>query len=309
MKKNNMSKKTGNKAINRKSFIGKTAAGLGALAIPFKKAEASFFDTFFQNHYVEMSKEEVKSVIDRMEKEYSEKYGKKVTIDTTAPLPGVKFGYGLDLSRCVGCRRCVYACVDENNQSRDPQIHYISVVRMKKNEKGVTDLENGTKYYEPEKVPEEGFMYVPIACMQCENSPCTKACPTQATWKEKDGVVAIDYDYCIGCRFCMAACPYGARKMNWGNPYLPADEVNPNMHYLGNRPRHKGCVEKCTWCLQRTRKGLYPACHQVCPVGARKFGNMLDPNSEIRYCLDNKRVFRLKEELNTKPTFFYFFSS
>jgi molybdopterin-containing oxidoreductase family iron-sulfur binding subunit len=106
----------------------------------------------------------------------------------------------------------------------------------------------------------------------------------------------------------MAACPYGARSFNWGRPNVPKDKLNPTMHYLGNRPRYKGIVEKCTFCVQRSREGRYPACVEVCPVGARKFGNLLDATSEIRYILKHKRVFRLKEELNTNPKFFYFFS-
>jgi molybdopterin-containing oxidoreductase family iron-sulfur binding subunit len=79
------------------------------------------------------------------------------------------------------------------------------------------------------------------------------------------------------------------------------------MHVLGNRPRNRGVVEKCTFCIQRTRKGLYPACVEICPVGARKFGNLNDPDGEIRYILENKRVYILKEEVNTKPRFYYFF--
>ena len=105
----------------------------------------------------------------------------------------------------------------------------------------------------------------------------------------------------------MAACPYGARHFNWGEPNLPAEELNAEMHYLGNRPRMKGVVEKCTFCVQRTREGKYPACVEICPVGARKFGNLLDPESEVRYILENKRVLVLKQELNTQPKFYYFF--
>ena len=222
-------------------------------------------------------------------------------------MPGVLFGYGLDLSRCIGCRRCVYACVEENNQSRDPQIHWISVLRFKKGEKWV-DLIESEKYYNPEMVPEQGYFYMPVQCQQCENPPCVRACPTQATWKEPDGIVVIDYNWCIGCRYCMAACPYGARHFNWTDPGRKSGEINPQTHYLGNRPRYKGVVEKCTFCIQRTRNGRYPACVEACPVGARKFGNLLDPNSEIRYAIEHKRVFRLKEDLNTYPKFYYFFA-
>jgi Fe-S-cluster-containing dehydrogenase component len=117
----------------------------------------------------------------------------------------------------------------------------------------------------------------------------------------------IDYDWCIGCRYCMAACPYGARHFNWSEPGLESDQINPDTHFLGNRPRPHGVVEKCTFCIQRTRKGRYPACVEVCPVGARKFGNLLDPESEIRYVMKHKRTFVLKADLATRPKFFYFY--
>jgi len=249
----------------------------------------------------------LRQLVRDMEKEYSEKYGKQVAVSDAGPMPGVVFGYALDISRCIGCRRCVYACSEENNQSRDPQVHWIRVLQMDK-EHGV-DFAHADAYYQPEEVPQEGHFYVPVSCQQCQNAPCTKVCPTGATWTEKDGIVVIDYDWCIGCRCCMAACPYGARHFNWKTPGLPQAEVNPSMHYLGNRPRPRGVVEKCTFCIQRVRAGRYPACVEVCPVGARKFGNLLDPDSEIRYIIDHKRVMVLKEELNTMPKFFYFYGT
>jgi molybdopterin-containing oxidoreductase family iron-sulfur binding subunit len=240
-----------------------------------------------------------------MEKRYTEQYGKEVKVSATPPMPGVLYGYALDLSRCIGCRRCVYGCVEENNQSRDPQTHWITVLEMDK-EEGV-NLQNANAFYDHETVPAPGKFYMPVACQHCENPPCVKVCPVQATWKEPDGIVVIDYDWCIGCRNCIAACPYGARRFNWGKPSIPKDELNPNTEYLGNRPRQRGVVEKCSFCLQRVRKGLYPKCVEVCPVGARKFGNLLDPESEIRYIIENKRVYILKEELNTQPKFFYYY--
>jgi len=298
------------KKVSRRSILKGAAAGAAALSLPLGTADASVWDAFFQKHFRELNKREVEEVIVRLEKEYREKYSKDIKISADKALAGTKFGYGLDLSRCIGCRRCVYACVDENNQSREPQIHWISVLSFRKGEKWM-DLENSDKYYSPEKVPEPGHFYMPVQCQQCENPPCVRACPTKATWKDDAGVVVIDYNWCIGCRYCMAACPYGARRFNWAEPGIPAEELNLNTHYLGNRPRYKGVVEKCTFCVQRTRKnpGRYPACVEICPVGARKFGNLLDPNSEIRYCIDNKRVFRLKEDLNTNPKFFYFFAT
>jgi molybdopterin-containing oxidoreductase family iron-sulfur binding subunit len=294
--------------LTRRKALKGLASGLGALALPGKNASASVWEEFFQKHFRELGKSERRQILDRLEKQYSAQFGKPVKVKDTPPIEGVLFGYGLDLSRCVGCRRCVYGCVTENNQSRDPQVHWIKVLRLSK-ERGV-DLEHSEQYYNPATVPQEGYFYMPVQCHQCENAPCTKVCPVQATWKETDGIVVVDYNWCIGCRYCMAACPYGARHFNWKKPGLPAGDVNPDTHYYGNRPRPVGVVEKCTYCMQRTREldGKYPACVEVCPVGARKFGNLLDPTSEIRYVIENKRVFILKEELNTQPKFYYFYS-
>lgn len=295
--------------MSRRKMMKGVGAVLGALALPGKDASASVWESFFQKHFREMSKPDLEKVLGRLEKEYGKTYGKAVKVRATPHIEGVSYGYGLDLSRCIGCRRCVYACVQENNQSRDPQIHYIRVLQLDK-ERGV-DLEHAEHYYNPSNVPEKGHFYMPVQCHQCENPPCTKVCPVQATWKERDGIVVVDYNWCIGCRYCMAACPYGARHFNWKKPGLPAAEMNPETHYLGNRPRPVGVVEKCTFCIQRVRNspGRYPACLEICPVGARKFGNLLDPESEIRYVIENKRVFILKEDLNTRPKFYYFYAT
>lgn len=297
--------------LSRRNLLKGAAIGAAAIALPPKDAKASVWEAFFQKHFQELNDKDLEKIIARLEKEYASKYGKDIHITANKPLPGVLFGYGLDVARCIGCRRCVYACVGENNQSRHPQIHWITVLRFKKGDKWVTDLDNADKYYNPATVPEPGYFYMPTQCQQCQNPPCVKVCPTQATWSEDDGIVVVDYNWCIGCRYCMAACPYGARHFNWTRPGLPTEEINTETHYLGNRPRYTGVVEKCTFCIQRTRNtpGEYPACVEICPVGARKFGNLLDPNSEIRYCIENKRVFRLKEELNTHPKFFYFFAT
>lgn len=292
---------------SRRKVLKGLTAGIGALALPAANASASVWEAFFQKHFRELDKTELQEVLARLEAELSKEFGKPVTVKGTPPIEGVKYGYGLDLSRCIGCRRCVYACVEENNQSRDPQIHWIKVLQLDK-EKGI-DLNHADHYYNPTEVPEEGKFYMPIQCQQCENPPCTKVCPVQATWPENDGIVVVDYNWCIGCRYCMAACPYGARHFNWAKSKLPKDEMNPDTHYLGNRPRPTGVVEKCTFCIQRTRQqpGGYPACEEICPVGARKFGNLNDPKSEMRYLIENKRVFIFKEDLNTQPKFYYFF--
>lgn len=291
-------------ANSRRAFL-KNITLASASAIALSGCETKSLEHFFQKNFRTLSKTEVDEIIRELEKEYKEKYGKDFNISAVPATENILFGYALDLSRCIGCRRCVYACVEENNQSRDPQIQWIQVLQMEK-EKGI-DFADSTVQYNPDKVPEKGFFYVPVQCQQCKNPPCTKVCPVKATWTEPDGIVVVDYNWCIGCRYCMAACPYGARHFNWGEPNVPPEEVNTNVHYLGNRPRMKGVVEKCTFCIQRVREGRYPACVEVCPVGARKFGNLLDPESEIRYILENKRVLVLKQELNTQPKFFYFF--
>ena len=292
------------KENSRRSFFKKISlATFSALAL--SGCDMKALNEFFQQNFRTLSKKEKDDIVKNLQVKYKETYGKEFHVSTEPAMEGVLFGYALDLSRCIGCRKCVYACVGENNQSRDPQIHWIQVLEMEK-DKGI-DLAHSNVHYNPDKVPEKGKSYFPVSCQQCRNPQCTTVCPVKATWQEPDGIVVVDYNWCIGCRYCMAACPYGARHFNWGEPKVPSDEINTEMHYLGNRPRMKGVVEKCTFCIQRVRVGKYPSCVEICPVGARKFGNLLDPESEIRYILENKRVFVLKQELNTQPKFYYFF--
>ena len=179
---------------------------------------------------------------------------------------------------------------------------------MKKEGRGI-DLESSVHDYPKEEAANKDYYYMPVQCQQCNNAPCVKVCPVKATWTEPDGIVVVDYNWCIGCRNCMAACPYGARKFNWSTPEIPVDEINPHTEFLGNRPRPNGVVEKCTFCIQRVRKGKYPACVEICPTGSRKFGNLLDESSEIRMIMKNKRIFIFKEELNTQPRFYYFYGT
>jgi Fe-S-cluster-containing dehydrogenase component len=292
------------KGNSRRSFL-KTLSLATFSALALTGCNMTAIDEFLRKNFRLLSKKEKDDLVKSIEGDYKQKFGKEFHVSAKPAIEGVLFGYALDLSRCIGCRRCVYACVKENNQSRDPQIHWIQVLQMEK-EKGI-DFAHSDVHYNPEEVPEKGSFYVPVQCQQCRNPQCTKVCPVKATWQEPDGITVVDYNWCIGCRYCMAACPYGARHFNWGEPHVPDEEINPDMHYLGNRLRMKGVVEKCTFCVQRAREGKYPACVEICPVGARKFGNLLDPESEVRYILENKRVLVLKEELNTQPKFYYFF--
>jgi len=292
----------GNILPSRRTFLAGAASLLGMMAV-----SSCSWEEFFQQQFEKMTKEELAAVVERLKAQYKAKYGLDFVVGTEGPIDGTLFGYALDIQRCIGCRRCVYGCVEENNLARNPeQIQYIRVLRLKD---GTMNLEESDIYYDPEEVPEAGYYYMPVQCQHCANAPCTKVCPVRATWTEPDGIVVVDYNWCIGCRYCMAACPYQGRWFNWGEPSVPKDEMNTQTHYLGNRPRMKNVVEKCTFCIQRVRKGEYPKCVEVCPVGARKFGNLLDPNSEIRKIIETKRVFRLKSELNTQPKFYYFFAT
>lgn len=299
------------KPLTRRSFL--KASALGALLIggtttamlPLRKFKSdTSLEDFFQQHYDLLTPERMERILARIEKEVKERYGVDADVQDPKPIPDVQFAYALNISRCVGCRRCVHACVEENNQSRDPEIQYIRVLEMPE---GTLDVEKSNHYYKPDKVPVKGKYYLPVQCQQCENPACVKACPVGATWKDKDGIVVIDYDWCIGCRYCEAACPYWARRFNFSEPKIPKEQINPEMAYLGNRIRKKGVMEKCTFCLGRTRKGLMPKCAEACPAGARQFGNLLDPDSVIRHILREKRVYVLKEDVGTRPKFYYWF--
>ena len=302
--------------VTRRTFLKGTAAAMAGMAglvaalkplLALEKGEITL-DALLQKHYRELNPADMQRILKALEEKCERERGVRPTIADLKPLSGVGYGYALNLTRCIGCRKCAHACLKENNQSRDSaddiEMSYIRVLELSK---GAINLETSTPYYDPDKVPQKDKYYMPVQCHQCRNSPCTKVCPVQATWQEPDGLVVVDYNWCIGCRYCMAACPYDARRFNYKKPTIPAEAINCNQDYLSNRIRPKGVVEKCTFCLQRTRAGKYPACLEVCPTGARVFGNLLDPNSEINYILNNKRVYILKEDVGTQPRFYYFF--
>ena len=207
-----------------------------------------------------------------------------------------KWAMVIDVKACVGCRKCVYACVRENNIGRTSGFTYIQVLEM---EKGAIDLESANANYTEGGDPDH--WYLPVQCMHCAKPTCVYGCPVIATWKEPDGIVVIDYDKCIACRNCMITCPYFARHFNWVEPEVPKAEVNPKVPL----ERKAGVVEKCTFCVQRSRNGQTTACTEACPVGARKFGDLNDPNSDVSVLLRTRRAFRLKEELGTGPMIWY----
>jgi Fe-S-cluster-containing dehydrogenase component len=289
--------------------IGAAAAGAALVTGWVPGAEAATtgelrlrWQEFFKKNYRLMTEEEKAQTADRLERLAAQQDDLEFHVGTEPPLPKVLYGYAFNITRCEGFMECVTACIKENNLDRKTNTQYIRIFEM---EPGQLDPSTGNgKYFH--EVPVDNKFYMGTQCFHCENAPCTKACPTQATWKEPDGIVVVDYDWCIGCRYCQAACPYYGRRFNWGKAEIPKEEITRKQHYLGNRLRPVGKMEKCTFCIQRTRKGRLPACVEACPTGSRVFGNLLDPDSEIRYVLKHKKVFRMKEELGTEPKFWYF---
>jgi len=302
------------KKVGRRGFLkgSVSAAGLGASLLSIGSESlvndewgskfALEWEEYFKGNYKLMTKREKKKTVQRLEKLAKLKRKEHVKISSKDPIPGVLFGYAFNVSKCQGYMDCIKACVEENNLDRKSNMQYIKIFEI---EKGTVSLEQGNAQYFHE-VPKEGSYYLGTQCMHCENPPCVPVCPTKATWKEDDGIVVVDYDWCIGCRYCEASCPYWARRFNWHEPHVGPEDINKDQHYLGNRKKIKGAMEKCTFCIQRSREGENPACVEACPTGARIFGNLLDPKSEIRWIIENKKVFRLKEELGTEPKFWYF---
>lgn len=226
-------------------------------------------------------------------------------IETPPPVPGVRFGMVIDLGLCMGCRRCSYACKLENNVPDTINPPYIMVFETLYKPGQIIDYKNPLKKHKNGNGLmytrlRRDRMYMPVQCNHCKDAPCAQVCPTKATNKSSDGIVMMDYNKCIGCRYCMAACPYNARRFNWWEPEIPPEKINPLVPV-----RQHGVVEKCTFCVHRTRRGKTTRCVEVCPNKARTFGNINDPNSKVSQLIASERTFRLKEGLNTGPNIWY----
>lgn len=223
-----------------------------------------------------------------------------------------RWGMVIDLDKCVGCQACVIACKEENNvphgspeeQRLRREIYWHKMVAVSKG-----------------KFPHIRTEILPMPCMQCDHAPCVTVCPAKATFRREDGIIMQSYRRCIGCKYCMVACPYGARSFNYKSqeikPYHRQDEP-PERKTWGPWPfpnRTQGVVEKCTFCFHRIDQGLkegkrigievVPACVEACPSQARIFGDLDDPQSPISKLLASRPSFRLREELATKPKVIY----
>ncbi|MEN6440431.1 MAG: menaquinone reductase iron-sulfur cluster-binding subunit QrcC [Syntrophobacter sp.] len=219
----------------------------------------------------------------------------------------------IDLDKCTGCGACSVACQAENNISfrPDESMKLRSITWME-----IYPMNNGKDY------PDYRFSYLPRPCMHCDSdhhSPCTFVCPVNATTRdENNGLVTHIYPRCIGCRYCMVACPYHARDFNWWDPTWPKQMESMLSPEVSTRMR--GVVEKCTFChhrLLKARSKAYvdgadpnkvtytPACADACPTRAISFGNLMDASSEVGKLSKDPRAFRILEKLGTKPKVYY----
>lgn len=200
----------------------------------------------------------------------------------------------IDQNLCTGCSYCTLACQAHNDVPAD--IHWNRVIKT-----GVVGKQ-------------EVFLSRP--CMHCDHAPCVSVCPVKASYKRADGIVMMDYDRCIGCRYCEVACPYGARAFNW-EEFTEKNTAVPEWGQPEVPRRPRGVVEKCSFCYHRIDRGLAlgwkpgvapeatPACVVVCPVGARVFGDLSDPASEVSHLLATQPYFRLREDMGTNPRVYY----
>ncbi len=203
------------------------------------------------------------------------------------------YGMGIDVSKCIGCGRCAEACKTENDVPREPYFFRTWVERYVVREDGETLVDSpnggidGFPVSAEDPTTSEGRMlrtfFVPKLCNHCENAPCVQVCPVGATYTTEDGVVLVDKDYCIGCRYCIQACPYGARFMH------PETRT----------------AEKCTFCYHRVVQGLRPACVEVCPTGARLFGEVGRRSTPLARFVRFNEIQTLKSHLNTEPKVYY----
>lgn len=206
-------------------------------------------------------------------------------------IAGKKFVMVIDLSRCKNLKKCQSACNHAHH---------------------VQEGQNWIKIYPMQDAEMTAPYWQPTTCMHCDEPPCVKVCPVDATFKRQDGIVLIDSDRCIGCRFCMAACPYSTRVFNWGKPDLPEDVANQDYNAETSTPPKKGTVSKCDFCPDMTRMGMLPHCVSACPNGVYFFGDMYEDSvtngsETFRFSdlVKDKAGYRLLEDLGTKPSVYY----
>ena len=220
-----------------------------------------------------------------------------------APLvaPTPEWTYVVDTNRCIGCGLCVAACKEENQVPEEGILTRTWIERHLVAADGEVyiDSPEGGIHGFPKESEAPGAatasivdaFFEPRLCMQCADSPCTEVCPVAATYRTAEGVVLVDANRCIGCGYCVVSCPYGARYL------VPAGERSPS--------GVAGVADKCTWCYHRIVAGSLPACVEVCPTGARSFGDRADPASSIHAVLEGRTTSLLHPEFGTRPVVLY----
>jgi molybdopterin-containing oxidoreductase family iron-sulfur binding subunit len=214
------------------------------------------------------------------------------------PLVAKRWAMAIDIAKCreeTDCKDCVAACDKAHNVPHfDNPKDEVKWIWKEPFEEALHDQSSA---FQAEHLQ---HTHVLVFCNHCDQPPCTKVCPTQATWKRDDGVVMMDWHRCIGCRYCVAGCPYGSRSFNWRDPRPHIDEANPDFP-----TRTRGVVEKCNFCEERLARGEGPACVTACKGQALIFGDLEDPESEIRKVLRDRPSVRRKVALGTQPEVFY----
>ena len=201
---------------------------------------------------------------------------------------GKWYGVGIDIEKCIGCANCARACKNENDVPKEPFFfrNWVEQYTITNEEEVKVISPNGGIDGFTQTVPEEDIwktFFVPKMCNHCAKSPCTQVCPVGASFESEEGLALIDQSYCIGCGYCVQACPYGCRYMH----------------------PEKGVVDKCTFCLHRIRQDLSPACMLVCPTGARMYGDLNDKEGPLVQFIKDNNCVVLKPQLNTGAKLYY----
>jgi len=213
-------------------------------------------------------------------------------------------GWVIDLEKCLGCRSCTVACKQHNGQPAGTWWNRVFTP-------------GSSEHMVPQREGEEYFL--PVTCQHCKNAPCVKVCPVNATYHLEDNSVVIDFERCIGCRYCISACPYGVRQFNWEDPERVLERAEYAEGYRYGYPhdfryedrlvytpvRPKGITEKCHFCVHYNAEGLEPACVRGCPGNARFVGDLDDPESEVSKLIRDRQGFTLLPEKGTDPSCYY----
>jgi dimethyl sulfoxide reductase iron-sulfur subunit len=221
----------------------------------------------------------------------------------------------IDQERCIGCWTCAVGCKEINNEPLGfwwNRILTAAPGELSGRVDALTNPASDNIDVPAGTFPQVEMAYLPVACQHCDDAPCVKVCPVDATYQRDDGTILIDYERCIGCRYCVAACPYGVRVFNWGDAKRNPDftvgygrDYRSDGRLVFTPERPTGVVEKCTMCVERIDVGEQPFCVDICPTGARVFGDLNDRTSEVSHLVREGGATQLLGDLGTDPHVFY----